>query len=83
MEIMKLFVEFPSLCKRFLCITAFSLLCEDPVTVDDYSPPVVFTGLINGAYDSLGGNSQWRNSCMMVEDTLRMFSPTSSGKRTR
>jgi hypothetical protein len=74
MEIMKLFIEFPSLCKRFLFITAFFLCCvEDPVTVDDYSPPVVFTGLINGAYDSLGGNPQWRNSCTMVEDTLRMF----------
>lgn len=37
-----------------------------------YNPPVYFTGYINGTYDSLTGNSDYKNNCYLVEDTIRM-----------
>jgi len=74
METMRIFTDISDFCKKALYGVAFFLFCgaQDPVSFD-YSPPVVFTGFINGTYDSLGGNRKWRNSCTMDGDTLRMF----------
>ncbi|MBN1578253.1 MAG: hypothetical protein JW913_16960 [Chitinispirillaceae bacterium] len=38
-----------------------------------YVPQVVFTGYINGDFDSLAGNRSWPNRCELVGDTVRIF----------
>lgn len=37
-----------------------------------YTPPIYFAGYINGTYDSLTGNYNYKNNCYLVEDTIRM-----------
>jgi hypothetical protein len=43
------------------------------LSVRFYIPPAVFTGYFDGEYDSLAGNSFWRNRCELVEDTVRIY----------
>ena len=38
-----------------------------------YAPQVIFTGYINGDFDSLVGNRLWPNRCELVGDTVRIF----------
>lgn len=38
-----------------------------------YTPPVTFTGVLNGTYDSLCGNFNWQNRCFIKDDTLCMY----------
>ncbi|NLG15840.1 MAG: hypothetical protein GX556_00760 [Fibrobacter sp.] len=56
-----------------ICFSALVFSCtQNPLAVF-YDPPVVFTGYINGHYDSLAGNAVWKNRCTAVGDTLRIF----------
>ena len=43
-----------------------------------YEPPVTFVGSITGDYDSLPGNRDWPNKCILKNDTVRLtfFSET-------
>lgn len=61
------------------CILIFCFHCADNSLLNIfYKPPVIFTGYIDGNYDSLCGNLLWKNSCEMTGDTVRMYFYTKS-----
>ncbi|MCX7725591.1 MAG: hypothetical protein N2053_01950 [Chitinispirillaceae bacterium] len=48
--------------------------CKNSNTLEiPYEPEVVFTGYINGVYDSLAGNLFWPNTCRLIGDTIRIY----------
>jgi hypothetical protein len=47
--------------------------CIDPAGIVPYIPEVTFTGYLNNIYDSLAGNREWPNRCMLVGDTVRIY----------
>lgn len=55
---------------QFYLVVIFS--CTQPLDIN-YTPPVIFSGYINGDYAKLKGNRNWKNSCEFISDTLRMY----------
>ncbi len=68
--------EYRGKTKSAILLISFSALffscIQNPLSAF-YDSPVVFTGYINGNYDSLAGNAVWKNRCTAVDDTLRIF----------
>ncbi len=62
---------------RFLLLLVFTgvfVTCKTtPTGLSTYQPPVTFAGYLNGAYDSLTGNSNWPNTSTLVGDTVRLY----------
>jgi len=59
-----------------LCALLFPVLVMCNGGIEEllpYEPEVIFTGYFNGDYDSLTGNRQWRNTCRLVGDTIRIY----------
>jgi hypothetical protein len=54
-------------------IPLFALYCttNDPLGIP-YEPRVVFVGSVSGDYDSLPGNRDWPNTCILKGDTVKM-----------
>jgi hypothetical protein len=54
-------------------ILLFSLQCMIVHPEENlYEPQVVFVGSVTGDYDSLPGNRDWPNTCILKGDTVRM-----------
>lgn len=52
----------------------FFIQCKkSPMVEIPYEPEVIFTGYINGTYDSLAGNLFWPNTCRLIGDTIRIY----------
>jgi hypothetical protein len=64
--------SFGYILRLCICIQLLALHCATNPLEIHYEPQVVFIGSVTGDYDSLPGNSDWPNTCILKGDTVRM-----------
>jgi hypothetical protein len=64
--------SFRYILRLCICIPLLALHCAiNPLEIP-YEPQIVFVGSVTGDYDSLPGNHDWPNTCILKGDTVKM-----------